>query len=463
MPLFRTLLALSIASVLASSSYGAQTAKRSADVILKELVSAAAEYDRKEGTADSYKLYEHYHAIGDELLKVVTRKDRRKLLQAFKGLGLSSSARPLLLQAITQVGDIPTVTHLCIQQIRDRKTPDFELYESVGYIARRYVLDSPAKEANDFLIKVLKNPQSDEELRCQAYWHVAQSGSPGAVKAVKAERAKRVSFGALESIRRCFFGTEEDDYKLLATKTLNGKTWGLLEAGPIGNRSDLWLAEKQMNRWVRPLFTGVSSSGISSWVQPPVPEPTVNGLTGKQLVAANWWEVLVGKKEISLDSDGDGLTNLVEKRLGTNALKTDTDGDGIRDGADPFPNAARMPQTEDELVMAAAFEAHTHFDSPYAAILTGEMDRPVQFAGRCGPTIWLPREHRDWSHPLEWGYEQGVGFIRVSKPKWTKKGKEATVQISIYFGGLSGSGYAGIVRKIGNDWFVVKMYMEYIS
>ena len=41
--------------------------------------------------------------------------------------------------------------------------------------------------------------------------------------------------------------------------------------------------------------------------------------------------------ELERDSDGDGLTDLAEEHLGTDAQNADSDGDGIPDGKDPLP------------------------------------------------------------------------------------------------------------------------------
>lgn len=62
------------------------------------------------------------------------------------------------------------------------------------------------------------------------------------------------------------------------------------------------------------------------------------------------WDVLYR------DRDGDGLTDLMEERIGTDPEKRDTDGDGIPDGRDGLPQVALVakPSAEGE-VLAALF------------------------------------------------------------------------------------------------------------
>lgn len=46
-------------------------------------------------------------------------------------------------------------------------------------------------------------------------------------------------------------------------------------------------------------------------------------------------DLAIGNKDVideNLDSDGDGLTDLIEKRLGTDPYNINTDGDGLIDG-----------------------------------------------------------------------------------------------------------------------------------
>lgn len=56
------------------------------------------------------------------------------------------------------------------------------------------------------------------------------------------------------------------------------------------------------------------------------------------------------EKDLSMrDRDGDGMTDLQEKRTGTNPLNRDTDGDGIADNRDIHPRSVNKSQLEQEL------------------------------------------------------------------------------------------------------------------
>lgn len=47
--------------------------------------------------------------------------------------------------------------------------------------------------------------------------------------------------------------------------------------------------------------------------------------------------ILFGTSASDLDSDGDGITDVDERALGTDPFRADTDGDGIIDGLDKYP------------------------------------------------------------------------------------------------------------------------------
>src|SRR5207247_869463 len=62
------------------------------------------------------------------------------------------------------------------------------------------------------------------------------------------------------------------------------------------------------------------------------------GETYQDFVDTKYITTKVSLKRLRLDSDGDGLTDLVEKALHTDPKKADTDGDGIDDKHDRMPN-----------------------------------------------------------------------------------------------------------------------------
>ncbi|HTQ10088.1 MAG TPA: PQQ-binding-like beta-propeller repeat protein [Fimbriimonadaceae bacterium] len=453
--------------------------------VLKAFLAACAAYDAKGENSASMAAYNLYHSLGDVLTKVASKNDTQQLmaaLDALKNAKPSASAKPALLSLLATYGDPKVVTPYFLREIEGVKTPGFEMYESNTYVAREYIVRSKDPLAVAFLLKALEDPKADGELRYEAYTHLADTGEEG-LKAVLAARnhrrllepiAQRAVAGYLNAGE---FGAE---MKPLAEKDdSEGRHWFLLKSGVLGSDGDLWLAEKANGKWTNAYFTGVSTDGVSRWAKPAPPEPTFAGKTASELVAGAWFGALVGNAALSKDSDGDGVTDIEEKRLGTNPNSADTDGDGTPDNVDPWPNAPdRTDLSEAEQVLAAAFEARYHFDDSAGAGLFFALKgmKPFEMPGRMGAMMWVPEGAPAWSLPLQQCYEQGVAFISFQpmdqdekKPweerliKWNAAHTQAEVLISTYFGGLNGTGYSVVVKKFGNDWVVVEMRQAYVS
>jgi hypothetical protein len=96
--------------------------------------------------------------------------------------------------------------------------------------------------------------------------------------------------------------------------------------------------------------------------------------------------------EIERDSDGDGLTDLLEARLLTDPHERDTDHDGLDDGIDPLPQVSvRAPPTVDLAVMRMALQAVLGYDTD--AVIAGapaSSERPGQLAASAGPRLPAP-------------------------------------------------------------------------
>jgi hypothetical protein len=72
---------------------------------------------------------------------------------------------------------------------------------------------------------------------------------------------------------------------------------------------------------------------------------------------------------LAADRDGDGLTDIEERRIGLDFSNADTDGDGIPDGRDPLPLVRYRPPSTREDDMAAAIVAQIFGGEPHPIVV----------------------------------------------------------------------------------------------
>ena len=138
---------------------------------------------------------------------------------------------------------------------------------------------------------------------------------------------------------------------------------------------DLLLIRQEGDAWTRPhllpiklyrgmhdmrLTSGAPGTLILSFIQdPPPPRGIMEGTRdpGDSPPATGQREVTIDLSTVLRDTDGDGLTDVEEARLGLDPSGADTDGDGIRDGDDIAPDFAPGKTDDTVLMLQRAFFA----------------------------------------------------------------------------------------------------------
>lgn len=201
--------------------------------------------------------------------------------------------------------------------------------------------------------------------------------------------------------------------------------------GYLGGARDLWLVRPEAPT-PEPLFLGAplgrehdrtdldlrctllegdtlelvwSPSGEPDWPPRPPPPP-----------------LLLRLPEATADSDGDGLTDLVEGRLRLDPRARDSDGDGVEDGEDWSPNGGLEPRPEsvDEATneLLRTWFGLGEQSCRWGTVLYLVSDRrPERWAHHCGPTINLPADVVD-----EQPYGMTVLVIEPYNARWGRFG-----------------------------------------
>nr|WP_245250149.1 RICIN domain-containing protein [Methanolobus bombayensis] len=158
--------------------------------------------------------------------------------------------------------------------------------------------------------------------------------------------------------------------------------------GDLSDRTDIdedtlcmYYLNENTGRWTKLSNTGVDTSNVEMygenyeghvWVK--ISHLSSFALAGKQVTPED---------DAPLDSDGDGLLNIVEYRIGTDPFNPDTDGDGIIDSEDEEPLVAfRSVQDADENdIEGSVKESEVHEDM-YETTVPESTSAPVNL-------VWL--------------------------------------------------------------------------
>lgn len=97
--------------------------------------------------------------------------------------------------------------------------------------------------------------------------------------------------------------------------------------------------------------------------------------------------------DLDRDDDGDGLTNLVERRLKLDSSRSDSDGDTLDDSRDLAPNATvREPRDDDDRIALAIVNATlAREQAPPGSLVVVHHQRALEWRAPGCPTITVPR------------------------------------------------------------------------
>jgi len=211
------------------------------------------------------------------------------------------------------------------------------------------VAHSSHPDAVRFMLEALRDPHAVAPWRREGFVHLAGTGGPDGVQAVRDARSKpgpRKPWWAHVDV--AFIAANK---RYVAIKSdAKGRTWMLFNTGVFGNYSDLFVVQKLGSSWGRPMFTGAWDGRTFNDEAP----ASFRGIAIQKLLGSEWIKIFPDDAANRKDTDGDGLTDLVEARLGTDPLKADTDGDGVPDAVDPCPNGPVRPLGDDEQIVAAS-------------------------------------------------------------------------------------------------------------
>lgn len=313
----------------------------------------------------------------------------------------------------------------------------------------------------EFIRKALLDPNADPRFRREAYVGLATTGGAKGRAAILKVRPKQATKGTWLNPGMEGWSFPGEKYPRVL-KDAKGRRWKLAPSWALGHPGDLFVSPQVGSGWGKAIYTGVFDTygdfGETS--------PSWKNIPIKKFLTGAWIKVLPKDRSIRSDRDGDGLTDLVEARLGLDAHKKDTDGDGVPDGIDLCPNAKPRPIGDREKIMRAAIDAF-HFAQPQGSpvvMVAPPGVAPFEIYRAGAPLLWLPFEtplFSDTYGPPRLFFS-GHSF-QLNDAEWLQLspgGKRATTFLNT--GRYEGSRSLEVtLEKQGTEWFVTALRPAY--
>ena len=328
-----------------------------------------------------------------------------------------------------------------------------------------------------------------KDLRTAAYVRLGTLGTPESLAAIKRieTEAQKIYPAPTRSTPGDFIHPgwhfSDSDLRPIAQVTnAKGVTYAIIVSSLMGDL-DLFLISSRTpadaSSWSRPLLipdkvyrgikdpkltTGGAGELVFSFVQESPPgralmEGTFDRGPTSPTLGRNQWKLSI--KQIEADSDGDGWTDVEERRLGIDPHKQDSDGDGIPDGRDVCPNFSlnQEDKSDDEIKMfqKAIFVTFGLSGSRHLLLVDSSQVKPIHVWGYAGPVIY-GQDVKSWSKE----HQYGAVYVSWRIRKRPSNG-DVIVEIVDYEGPLAAGGQDVKLRKINGEWVVISRRTTWVS
>lgn len=290
------------------------------------------------------------------------------------------------------------------------------------------------------LLQFLTKPYADRKLKQHALTALGQIGTPEAVQAIK-------QFEEWAENRRLNpppfrFGMHDDPsdhfspLELKPKAQVKGKDnfqWAIFKRPYPTWVNDWWVTRSKDEKvWEQPILVGPSEE----------PETLLRQLADGERSLG----------EFTKDGDGDGLSDLLEQRIGTNPSIADTDNDGVIDGHDGNPLTPKHKPSEITEIRQAVFTVLFATCNSRDVLLIVDKDdiAKQEYYGFAG-----------WVIPVKSIREGWVNITAIKVKVISSNIAEA--EIEDYEGPLAASGHEAKLEKKHGKWVVVEFYMTWIS
>ena len=368
------------------------------------------EWNDRKGFVDVQELIEDFKALGATALPLLSVEAERS-----EGTALAVLARVL------GDGEFRPAARLLRRRLSDAATAGSDVPGGIDRDVEilRALARIGSSEDVPRVVEVLNDSGRSGPVRRQALATLARLRTPAAIRAVERMLSSRrdrrsnkwrppspppaaAGSPSREEIARGLLGRTEamqllsNSIASLPIPLPDGGSLVVFADPLLGRWNDLWMAELGKGGELKgSYFTG---KGIPQ----PVFEASTEGppkisarIEGGDLVvdAGTGAPLRVAIGDIKKDSDGDGLTDLVEQRLGTDPHNSDSDGDGLKDSEDPAPTAShRGARNEGEEIAMALFEQYFLFEKEDRGLAIVVGGPSLEWSGRSGPTITVAED-----------------------------------------------------------------------